>query len=378
MKIMKKDGRFSRRDFLKTGPAALAVAAATPAWLSARSVGGSALEYRVLGRTGLRVTTVSLGCMVAPEEIITAAVDRGVNWLDTAHGYKNGQNEGEVGRAMKGRRDSAYISTKLRAGNKETMKSQIDISLTRLQTDYVDNLMIHDVRNRAQVFNETNMEVLQEAKDAGKTRFVGFSTHNGMAEAINAAVDAEFYDIILTSFNFSNANPALLEAVARAHGAGIGIIAMKTQLGDFPNPQGGLTPHQAALKWVLESEHVTCAVPGTRDFQQLDLNLAVMGERLGYFEGRELERYALATAGLRCTDCGNCVAACPSGVDVRDVRRCAMYLDGYRDPSLARDSYRQLALNARPCVDCAECTVTCTAAASALQPILSRTHMQLA
>lgn len=375
---MKKDGRFSRRDFLKTGPAALAVAAATPAWLSARPAGGLALDHRVLGRTGLRVTTVSLGCMVAPEEVIAAAVDRGVNWLDTANGYKNGQNEGEVGRVMKGRRDKAYISTKIRSGNKEAMQSQIETSLTRLQTDYVDNLMIHDVRNRAQVLNETNMEVLQEAKAAGKTRFVGFSTHNGMAETINAAVDAEIYDVILTSFNFSNANPALLEAVAKAHGAGIGIIAMKTQLGDFPNPEGGLTPHQAALKWVLENEHITCAVPGTRDFQQLDQNLAVMGERLGYFEGRELERYALATGELRCTDCGSCQGACPNGVDVRDIRRCAMYLEGYRDAGLARESYRQLAVNARPCLDCAECTVTCTAAGAALHPLLSRTHMQLA
>jgi uncharacterized protein len=374
---MQQDGRFSRRDFLKTGPAALAVAATTPSWLSAQPTAALPLEHRVLGRTGLQVTAVSLGCMVAPEEVIAAAVDRGVNWLDTANGYKNGQNEGEVGRVLRGRRDKAYISTKIRSGTRETMQSQIDTSLTRLQTDYVDNLMIHDVRNRAQVFNETNMEVLQAAKQAGKTRFLGFSTHNGMAETINAAVEAEIYDVILTSFNFSNANPALLEAVTRAHGAGIGIIAMKTQLGDFPDPQGGLTPHQAALKWVLENEHVTCAVPGTRDFQQLDQNLAVMGQRLGYFEGRELEKYVLATAELHCTDCGSCQGVCPNGVDVRDVRRCAMYLEGYRDPTLARESYRQLALNASPCVDCAQCEVTCTAG-TALKPLLSRTHMQLA
>ncbi len=374
---MKKVGHFSRREFLKTGPAALAAAATTPSWLSARSVGALALEYRVLGRTGLRVTTVSLGCMVAPEEVIAAAVDRGVNWLDTAHGYKNGRNEEEVGRVMRGRRDAAYISTKLRSSNEETMQSQLDTSLTRLQTDYVDNLMIHDVRNRGQVFNEMNMEVLQEAKEAGKTRFLGFSTHRNMAETINAAVESGFYDIILTSFNFSIANPALLEAVARAHEAGIGIIAMKTQLGDFPDPAGGLTPHQAALKWVLEDEHVTCAVPGTRDFQQLDHNLAIMGQRLGYFEGQELERYVQATAELRCTDCGSCEGVCPNGVDVRDVRRCAMYLEGYRDRSLARESYRQLALNAGPCMDCPECSISC-AAGTSLQPLLSRTHVQLA
>ncbi len=374
---MRNHGRFSRREFLKTGPAAFAVAAATPGWLSARPVGGSTLEHRVLGRTGLRVTAVSLGCMVAPEEVIAAAVDRGVNWLDTAHSYKNGQNEGEVGRVMQGRRDQAFISTKIRSGDKQTMQSRIDTSLTRLRTDYVDNLMIHAVRTREEVFNETNLEVLHQAKEAGKTRFIGFSTHRNMAETLNAAVDAGHYDVVLTSFNFSNADPALLEAVERAHGAGIGIIAMKTQLGDFPDPQGGLTPHQAALKWVLENEHVTCAVPGTRDFQQLDQNLAIMGQHLGTSEARELERYAAATADLRCTDCGSCEGMCPHGVDVRDVRRCAMYLEGYGDPSLARENYRQVAGNARACLDCAECSVSCSAGAL-LQPLLSRTHMQLA
>jgi uncharacterized protein len=374
---MKTDGRFSRRDFLKTGPAALAVAATTPAWLSARAVSAPPLEYRVLGRTGLRVTTVSLGCMVTPEEVIAAAVDRGVNWLDTAHSYKNGRNEGEVGRVMKGRRDKAYISTKLQSGSKQTMQSQLDTSLTRLQTDYVDNLMIHGATSRAQVLNETNIEFLQEAKRAGKTRFLGFSAHSNMAEALKAAVEARVYDVVLASFNFSVANAALLEAVAQAHEAGIGIIAMKTQLGDFPNPQGGLTPHQAALKWVLEHEQVTCAVPGTRDFQQLDQNLSVMGQRLGPSEDLALKRYARATAELRCTDCGRCEGACPSGVDVRDVRRCAMYLDGYRDPELARENYHRIAVNARPCVDCTGCSITC-GAGTALQPLLSRTHVQLA
>jgi len=373
---MKDDARCSRRDFLKTGPAALA-AAATPAWLSRWPASEPALEYRVLGRTGLRVTTVSVGCMVTPEEVIAAAVDRGVNWLDTAHGYKNGRNEGEVGRVLKGRRDKAYISTKVEPGNKRTMLSQIDTSLTRLQTDYVDNLMIHGLTSRAAVLAETNIEVLQEAKSAGKTRFLGFSTHSNMAETLKAAVEAQVYDTVLASFNFSNANAAVLEAVAQAHAAEIGIIAMKTQLGDFPNPQGGLTPHQAALKWVLEHEHIACAVPGTRDFRQLDQNLAVMGQRLGYFEGLALERYARATAELRCTDCGRCEGACPNGVDVRDVRRCAMYLDGYRDPALARDSYRRIARNAGPCVDCAGCSIPC-GAGTALQPLLSRTHAQLA
>jgi len=370
--------RFTRRDFLKAGSAGLAMAAATPGWLAASQPIGWAPEYRVLGRTGLRVSTVSMGCgQNSGEEVIAAALDRGVNWLDTGHSYKNGQSEEEIGRALRGRSEKPNVSTKLRSVAADTMRSQIDLSLRRLQMDQVDCLMIHDVRSRADVFDEKNLEVLQQTRQAGKARFLGFSTHRNMADCLDAAVESGFYDVALTSFNINTAQRPLLDAVARAHAAGIGVIAMKTQLGDFPNPSNGLTPHQASLKWVLEQEGIVCAVPAMRDFQQLDMNLAVMGQALGYLEGRALKSYAVATAPLHCTDCGACQDRCPHGVDVRDVRRCAMYLDGYRDPALARESYRLVGANAAPCATCVDCAVQCSAG-TMLQPLLSRAHHVLA
>ena len=374
---MKGEG-FTRREFLKAGSVGLTMAAAAPNWLAAGQHSGSSLEYRVLGRTGLRVTTVSMGCgQNSAEEVLAAAVDRGVNWLDTGHSYKNGQSEQEIGRLLRGRSEKPYVSTKLRTVPVETMRSQIDLSLRRLQMDTVDCLMIHDVRSRADVLRESNMELLEETRAAGKTRFFGFSTHRNMAECVDAAVESGFYDVVLTSFNFTVGQAALVEAVARAHAAGIGVIAMKTQLGNFPDPAGGLTPHQASLKWVLEHEGIACAVPAMRDFRELDQNLAVMTQRLSYREGRALEAYAVATASLRCRDCGACESTCPHGVDIRDVRRCAMYLEGYRDPALARESYGRIAANAAPCADCRNCTVQCPTGTE-LQPLLRRVHASLA
>ena len=374
---MKSDG-FTRRDFLKAGTAGLAMAAATSKWLAASPETGWDPEYRVLGRTGLRVTSVSMGCgQNSSEEVLAAAVDRGVNWLDTGHSYKNGQSEQEIGRLLKGRREKPYVSTKLRVAPMDTMRSQIDTSLRRLQMDTVDCLMIHDVRSRADVLSESNLALLRETKEAGKARFLGFSTHRNMAECLDAAVESGFYDVVLTSFNITVGQPPLVQAVARARAAGIGVIAMKTQLGNFPDPSGGLTPHQASLKWVLEHEGIACAVPAMRDFRELEQNLAVMGQRLSYRDGRALENYAVATASLRCSDCGSCEAACPHGVDVRDVRRCAMYLEGYRDPELARESYSRIAANAASCRDCVDCAIRCPSG-TRLQPLLSRTHGTLA
>ena len=366
----------SRRNFLKVGAATVAVGALAPGMLLGDE-DAPGLEFRTLGRTGLKVTTVSLGCMVAPEQVIAKGCDMGINWFDTAHGYKGGQNEGEVARALGDRRKTVHICTKIRGGSRDALLKQLETSLSRLKTDYVDMVLIHSVKKRNQVMNEEFMAAVEKAKKEGKARFVGVSSHGGMAECVQAAVDAKIYDAVLVKYNYATKNPGLSSAIAAAGKAGVGIIAMKTQLGNFPNPQGGMTPHQAALKWVLDNENVACAVPGMRSFSQLEQNFAVMGKRLAYRDRRKLERYQEATAALHCAECGVCTGACPKGVDIHEVRRCAMYLDGYRDPTLAKENYRAIRANAAPCTDCATCTVRC-GNGTPLQPLLSRTHRRLA
>ena len=374
-------GKWSRRDFLKCGAAAAAVGVVAPRSLVAQETGADdtpEFEYRTLGRTGLQVTAVSIGCMVAPEPVIVKAFEMGVNWFDTAHSYKvaGEPSEQAVGRVLKGKRDKAYICTKVSAGSPASMLNALETSLQRLQTDHVDLLLIHGASSRGAVLDPNAMEALQQAKQSGKTRFIGVSTHSNMAECINAAVGAKIYDAVLTAYNFEAPQP-LKDAVAAAKSAGVGIIAMKTQRGNFASPAGGLTPHQAALKWVLDDPNVTCAIPGIRSFTQLESNMAVMRKRLTYFDRRRLERYAAATAGMYCIGCGECAGTCPFGVDIPEVRRCAMYLDGYRDMALARENYRLLHANAARCLDCATCSARCVRRV-ALQPTLRDTHRRLA
>lgn len=377
----------SRRDFLKLGATAAAIGVVAPKLLAQEGGEQAAqplkLQYRTLGKTGIKATAVSLGCMNAPENIIARAVDHGVTWLDTAYGYKGGKNEHEVGRVLQGRRDQVSICTKIPGQNAEQMLAKLDESLKRLQTDHVDLLLTHNVSSAAGVNNEESLKALQSAKQSGKTRFIGVSTHSNMPEVIDALVAAKVYDAVLTTFNFQAADPntpggkALQDSVARAAQAGIGVIAMKTQRGGFANPAGGLTPHQAALKWVLEHKNIAFAVPGARNPAQLDENLSVMGQDFGYFERRRLERFAAATASLYCSGCGECGGICPKGVSIPDVRRCAMYLDGYEDADLARETYRELQSNAARCMDCASCSAVCVNG-QALAPILRSAHTRLA
>ena len=111
----------SRRNFLAAGLALPAVASASRSSGAeqsqtqppARSSSGAALQYRILGKTGLRVTTVGYGCMITSDPtVITRAVDMGINYFDTSRNYQGGQNERMVGAALGARRKDIFLASK--------------------------------------------------------------------------------------------------------------------------------------------------------------------------------------------------------------------------------------------------------------------------
>src|ERR1051326_7887691 len=154
--------RSSRRNFLAAGlslPAA-GLAAGTgqsrsspPARLQSQPA--SALRYRTLGKTGLKVTAVSFGCMITSDgSVIERAADLGINYFDTARGYQGGNNERLVGAALKSRRKSVIISTKTHAGNKEAALADLETSLKELGTDYVDIWYLHAKSSAAEITDD--------------------------------------------------------------------------------------------------------------------------------------------------------------------------------------------------------------------------------
>ena len=138
---------------------------------------------------------------------------------------------------------------------------------------------------------------------------------------------------------------------------------MKTQVGGYDTTGlGKLSPHQAALKWVLQNPNIAAAIPGMRNMTEFKENIAVMGMPFKYADLRRLDRYAEAIAPFYCSFCGTCESGCPRGVEISNVNRALMYADGgYRDISLARTTYAELPLHASAttCVDCVECSARC-------------------
>ena len=368
----------SRRSFLAAGLAlpAAALASTTTASLGEQmkprpaqtSSGG--LSYGVLGKTGLKPTRVSFGCMITSDQsVVERAADLGINYFDTARGYQNGNNERMLGAAVKSRRKDVMISTKTSAHSKQDALRDIDTSLRELGTDYVDVWQLHD-RRSAEDLNDDMLEAQRMAKEAGKVRFLGVSTHSGQPELIPAVIKkVPHFDMIQTSYNFTM-DPAMDTLIEAAVKAGVGIVAMKVMAGGFRGAGPGQRPSEvlkregaslAALKWALKNPNVSNAIPSITDMEQLDENMRAMSVPFSDADQKILVAQLEYIRPLYCRTCGNCAGKCPQGIPVADVLRWLSYSEGYGEFQLARESFLSLPSEVRDvrCDKCTTCAIQC-------------------
>jgi predicted aldo/keto reductase-like oxidoreductase len=177
----------TRRHFVKTS---LAAAAATrlPSLLATETKDG--MPYRSLGRTGEKVSLVGLGGFHIGTQsdeqesirIIRTALDGGINFLDNCWDYNGGASELRMGMALRGGyREKAFLMTRIDGRDRKTAEAQLHESLERLQTDYLDLIQFHEIirmTDPERIFAEGGaMEAVQEAKTAGKIRYIGFTGH---------------------------------------------------------------------------------------------------------------------------------------------------------------------------------------------------------
>jgi len=184
-----------RREFLKAASGAASTIAAPPmlnSILQAETTNEqSGMVYRTLGRTGERVSAIGLGGYhigksSLPEQdsiqLVRQAIDRGITFMDNCWDYNEGVSEVRMGKALAGGyRNRVFLMTKIDGRTKASAAQQINESLQRLQTDHVDLMQFHEVirlEDPDRIFAEGGaMEAMQEAKRAGKVRFIGFTGH---------------------------------------------------------------------------------------------------------------------------------------------------------------------------------------------------------
>lgn len=370
----------SRRNFLKLSAGAAIAGLALPLNVQGKSqilkADPSKIIYRQLGKTGIKLPVISLGVMRADNpNLVNAALEAGIVHLDTAHGYQNGNNELMLGKILKDRkRDSFVISTKMHLPSDratglfsadatyDKFMSMLNTSLERLQMDHVDILYLHAVSKREAALNPEMLRALTDAKKQGKTRFIGISTHSKEPEVIQAAIDSKLYEIVLTSYNFSQPHLAeMKQMIAKAKGAGLGIVAMKTMAGGFLDKERTKPVNaKAAMRWSMMDPNVDTSIPGATTFDQLNEMIEVMSNLdMTDDEKKFISAYNNA-ASLYCSGCRECIPQCPRNVPVPEIMRSYMYTYGYRDPGLAQDEINSLTLADLPCNLCDTCSVTCT------------------
>jgi len=374
---MGKQTRMGRREFLKSTATGLGGFAYLRANLTRPPDAPDKFEgTRVLGRTGIRLPLISMGVMNTDNpQLVRAALDAGYVFLDTAQGYQRGTNEAMLGEILKSRpRDSFFIATKASLpkdqatggygpdATEEAYTRKIDTSLKSLQLDYVDIYHHHGTWTREATLYEPILTALEKAKKAGKTRWIGVSTHRNEPEVIHAATDSKVYDVALAAYNFRQQHAAEVQkAIARAAGAGLGIVGMKSMGG---NRGGAYASTQidarACIKWVLQDPNVATVICGFTTFDQMTLDLTILKDLTLTASEREQIRRASLAPGLYCQGCGACVGQCASRLPIPDLMRAHMYLYGYRNLVAAQDLMLSLALPNTVCGDCGPCPVACT------------------
>jgi hypothetical protein len=405
------DGGIGRRELLQAGALAGLGLGMWPRATWAQSTGRTGprvQRYAPLGRTGLRVSDVSFGASqlgAGEGDIVRHALDRGINYFDTADTYRGGDSETAIGEALRGKRDRVYLTSKTVTNptdRRETMMGALEQSLRRLRTDYVDVYFNHAVNEVERLKNPEWGEFTARAKQQGKIRFAGMSGHAGrLIECLDYALDTDSVDVILVAHNFGQdpafyqkftrgfdfvaRQPDLPRVLQKAKAKGVGVVAMKTLMGarlnDMrPFEKGGATFSQAALRWVLSNRNVDALIISMTSAERIDEYLGASGwQSTASGDLPLLRRYVQMNGPSHCRHgCQDCLSACPFGVPIGEVLRARMYAVDYGDLVLARSEYGQLSADAAPCLSCA--AQPCQGACSHGLPIerlLAPTHRLL-
>jgi aryl-alcohol dehydrogenase-like predicted oxidoreductase len=272
-----------RRGFLQGILGGVAAAAFPTAAKSEASSSIGDFPTRVLGKTGVRVTTIGLGGarlpMLSDDEavrMVDAAYDAGINFFDNARSYTDGRSERIYGRALQGKRKNVFLTSKTTERSRDGAERELDESLGHLKTDYLDLWQIHSVSTKQdveQIFGPNGaLEAFERAKKQGKARFIGFTGHHD-PEVHMAMLERFDFDTILMPLHAADPHYLSFEesVLARAAEKNMGITAMKVT--------GNAMLLRAVtvdecLRYVL-SLPVACAIMGFTTPGQLEDDLRV-------------------------------------------------------------------------------------------------------
>ncbi|MBN2060371.1 MAG: aldo/keto reductase [Deltaproteobacteria bacterium] len=367
------------------------------------------MQYRTLGKTGLKVSALGFGCMRLPVidggsgntgsdpnrpinereavEMFNYAIEQGINYFDTAYMYHGGQSEKLLGKSLGKKRKKIMLTTKLPARmveRPEDFEKFLGEQLGRLNTDYLDFYLCHGLRRQSwkKIREFGILDFLDRIISEGRARHVGFSFHDD-TDTFKEIVDSYDWSLAQIQYNYFDEHyQAGREGLEYAHGKGLAVVIMEPLRGGkltdtipdsvrkiWDSIEGENTPAQWGLRWVWNHKGVSTVLSGMSNMSQLIENVDTAGKSasIGSMTPDELDiikrvkdRYQ-ELLQVNCTRCGYCMP-CPNGVDI------PMNFTAYNDFFLFKNPERNIMLynrllspeqKASNCLECGECEEKC-------------------
>jgi predicted aldo/keto reductase-like oxidoreductase len=309
------------------------------------------MPKRPFGKTGVDVPILSFGgSLHLPMLMLRNAYLQGVTYWDTASSYMGGNSEKRIGKYFNKfpqDREKIFLVTKSHARSTEGMTDELNRSLERMHTDYVDLFFVHSVRSIDEL--NDNIKVWSEKNKAeGKIRFFGFSTHSNMEDCMLKASQLGWIDGIMMSYNFRLMHADYMRrAVEACVEAGIGLTAMKTQGGGSVKAsteiehdlakrflKQGYTDAQAKMKAVWENKSISsiCSEMPNMNILMENVSAALDRSKISTQDLQMLQQYAVVSSSSYCSGCAHiCESAISDKIPISKVMRCLMYWVSYGD-----------------------------------------------
>ena len=343
------------------------------------------MQYRPLGKTGLKISALAMGCMRLPADdpelaaqIVDQCIANGVNYFETTRFYIDGKCQHLTAPGLKGRSKGLIVSGKAGVGPDTTADSyreEIDLQMKILGVDYLEFFQVGWFSlDKLEMLTKKGgaLEALDKARSEGIIGHIGFTGHD-TAENFTKVIETGIFDSLTIPYNLVERRFA--PTIKRAGELGVGVIAMCPVAGGVlasPSPRiqelipgGANTTTSIALRFVLANPDVSCACSGMNTLQQLEQNL----ETVNSFQGmtredhdridRVLDDFA-AMEGKVCTGCRYCMD-CPHGVDIPNMFRIYNFAKIYGLHEWAKAEYATVdeSKRASACVRCGECEPKC-------------------
>jgi hypothetical protein len=320
------------------------------------------MPRRRLGKSNVELPILMFGgidLLPSSRLLLHQALLQDVTAWESAESYGGGNSERSMGSYIESfpeSRSRLFLLTKSAAISKAGLDASLAQSLERLHTEWIDLFLLHGLSQPEELRPEL-LDWAESARQSGKIRLFGFSTHLGMEGMLRAAAETDGIDAVLTTCNHRLLkNAGMREALGACARKGVGLIAMKTQgessLGatDLQDQElqrhflsRGYTLHQARLKAVWAEPFISSVVCKMTNTRMLAENVAAARNRsaLTRADTERLDAWAEASRSTWCAGCGGCVQA--SRLPIPDLMRCLMYRRGYGDLEGARALFASIA-----------------------------------